>query len=67
MIEVDEQKASTGRLETVQQPIVIKTQEGPEGEDDDAITRDYYSTAHKINEIITDQPSILVGGVIISF
>ena len=33
-------------------------------EDDPDVPRDYYSTAHKINEIVTEQASILVGGTL---
>ena len=33
-------------------------------EDDPDMPRDYYSTAHRIQEIVTEQSSLLVGGTL---
>ena len=35
-----------------------------EEEDDPDVPRDYYATAHRVNEIVTEQSSLLVGGTL---
>jgi ATP-dependent helicase STH1/SNF2 len=39
-------------------------QAADEEADDDETPKDYYQTAHKINEIVTEQSSLLVGGTL---
>ena len=56
---VEKQKSSVG----ADFDVGAETTAAEDGDDDDG-TRDYYATAHKIKEVVTEQPSILVGGTL---
>ena len=54
---MEKQKASVSELEP--ENVMIDA-----GEDDDDGTLDYYNTAHRVQEIVTEQSSLLVGGTL---
>lgn len=58
------QKAHIAQGESLEVPVSSAADEFnvPDKEEDGGGLRDYYNTAHRVTETVTEQPSILVGG-----
>ncbi|KAJ3291788.1 hypothetical protein HK104_005802 [Borealophlyctis nickersoniae] len=56
-----DQKAAIAEMAQAEVEEVLEEELGPEAEEEKNI-QDYYTSAHKIEEIVTEQPSILIGG-----
>jgi ATP-dependent helicase STH1/SNF2 len=56
------QKTEIAQGEPVEEVVPMEGQEGAGSEE--AAMQDYYNTAHKIREVVTAQPTIMVGGTL---